>query len=353
MILKPYFEKIFNIAFANNFDANDELLVNLKHYPQYLYKYRTCDKEYNFEMIEQEYLWADLPNTFYDPHDSLINLRLISEMPQIKKWLWNHFGELLYYCIPPKGMQPHKNGQTLQTYIDAQSKFCDSRGRYSAQRAKKIMTLETKKLNPKNRQANQKVYDYFESPAFEEKTEPIIQKALSDFVNSLRKDKLVCCLTARNDNKKMWEEYSEKYEGFVIEYDITQAVNDDKLLSLISHIFPVSYYKRMPRVPLLPFFEHKFYLDLYGRKIDISESVKKLYKQLLCKNYDYRAEEEWRLIADTNRIPFPLISAVYAGYKISDENLNKLKKYCSVNGIPLYKQVVNTLNGNIIFKVVE
>lgn len=344
---------MFDIAFANNFDSNDELLVNLKHYPQYLYKYRTCDKEYNFEMIEQEYLWADSPNTFYDPHDSLINLRLISEMPQIKKWLWNHFGELLYYCIPPKGMQPHKNGQTLQTYIDAQSKFCDSRGRYSAQRAKKIMTLETKKLSPKNRQEIQKVYDYFESPAFEEKTEPIIQKALSDLVNSLREEMLVCCLTARKDNKKMWEEYAGKYEGFVIEYDMTKAIDNEELLELISCIFPVTYYKRMPKVSLLPFFQYQFYFELYGREINIFESIKKLYKQLLCKNYDYRAEEEWRLIADKNRVSFPLISAVYAGYRISDENLNRLKLYCNKKGIPLYKQEMKTFNGKVLFEEVK
>ena len=351
--MKPYFEKIFNIAFADDYDSNDEFSVNLKHYPQYLYKYRTCDKDYNFEMIEEEYLWADSPNTFYDPHDSLINLRLLSEMPQIKNWFWNHFGELIYYYIPPKGMQSHKNGQTLQTYIDAQSKFCDSKGRYSAQKAKKIMTIETKKLKPKHRQEIQKIYDYFESPAFEEKTGPIIQKALSDFVNSLREEMLVCCLTARKDNKKMWEEYAGKYEGFVIEYDTKKAVDNKDLFELISCIFPVAYYKRMPKVPLLPFFQYQFYFELYGREINVFDSVKKLYKQLLCKNYDYRAEEEWRLIADKNKVSFPLISAVYAGYKISDENLNKLKKYCSDKGIPLYKQAINTFNGKIIFETVD
>lgn len=351
--MKPYFEKIFNIAFDDDSDSNDEFSVNLKHYPQYLYKYRTCDKDYNFEMIQQEYLWADSPSTFLDPHDSQINLKLLSEMPLIKQWIWKHIGELLYYCIPPKGMQPHKNGQTLQNYTDAQSKFCDSKGRYNAQKAKNIMTIETKKLKPQNRREIQKIYDNFGSPEFEEKMEPVIKKALSDFVNSLRNDTMVCCLTARKDNKKMWEEYAEKYEGFVIEYDVNRAKDNSDLLSTVSCLFPVTYYKRMPKVPLLPLFKYQFYLELYNKEINIVETVKKLYKQLLCKDYDYRAEEEWRLLATENKVHFPLVSAVYAGYRISDENLNRLKLYCSKKGIPLYKQEMNTFNGKILFEKVE
>lgn len=343
---------MFSIAFSENSDFNDEFSVNLKYYPQYLYKYRTCDENYNFEMIEQEYLWADTPNTFIDPYDSQINMKLLSEMPSIKKWLWEHFGELLYYCIPPKGMQRHKNGQTLQTYIEAQSRFCDSKGRYNAQKAKAIMTIETKKLKPQNRREIQKVYDNFENPEFEERIEPVIKKTLSDFVNSLREDALVSCLTARKDNKKMWEEYAGKYEGFIIEYDVNKA-NDAKLLSTVSLLFPVAYYKRMPKVPLLPLFKYQFYLELYNKEIDIVETIKKFYKQLLCKDYDYRTEEEWRLLATENKISFPLISGVYAGYRISDENLNKLKKLCSKKGIPLYKQEVNTFNGKMLFEEVK
>lgn len=76
---------------------------NLKHYPAHLYKYRDCNKEHNFTMIEEGYLWADVPANFYDPVDSLVNHKLRSELPAIQKWLYQRLGEILYYCIPPKG----------------------------------------------------------------------------------------------------------------------------------------------------------------------------------------------------------------------------------------------------------
>lgn len=56
---------------------------SLKHYPAHLYKYRDCNKEHNYAMIEEGYLWADNPANFYDPVDSLVNHKLRSELPVI------------------------------------------------------------------------------------------------------------------------------------------------------------------------------------------------------------------------------------------------------------------------------
>ena len=336
--VERYFEeKINRIVSSTETDIsfpNDEL----KHYPRYLYKYRDCKSEYNFQMIEEEYLWADIPANFYDPYDALVNLKLKSELPYIQKWLYDHIGEILFYSIPPKGMFDHKQGQTLQNYLNAQEQFKDASGKYNASKAKKLMFLETKKMNHENRSKLQSIYDKLESPEFEESLSLVIENILKSVVNSLREKNKVCCLTRRNDNQKMWEDYADKYSGFVIEYDLSKACIGAECMERISKMFPVTYYKRMPKVPLLPFIEKSFYKELYGKEINIHDAECKLFKQLLVKKYDYSGEEEWRIISSENRISFPLISAIYAGYLISDDDLSVLTSICVEKQIDLYKQ---------------
>lgn len=354
--MKQHFEKqldeiVFADIQAQPYDSSFSL-ENLKHYPSHLYKYRDCSKPHNFAMIAEGYLWADKPANFDDPFDSLVNHKLRSELPTIQKFIYQRLGEILYYCIPPKGMQPHKKGQSLQTYIDAQQKFMDATGRYSAQKARRIMVVETKKLHPVNQHEVQKVYDQFESPEFEERVHNSIRDTFMKVVNILREKNLVCCLTQRRDNRKMWEEYADKYAGFVIEYDLSMVAEQADTAKVLSHTFPVTYYKRLPKVPLLPFIERAFYRDLYGKDTDIFDATKKLFKQLLAKKNEYHSEEEWRILSSQQRIEFPLISAVYMGYKIADEHAQHLRKICEEKSIPLYRQKFNPLTGTMCFELV-
>ena len=151
----------------------------------------------------------------------------------------------------------------------------------------------------------------------------------------------------------MWEDYADKYAGFVIEYDLTRAKNYPESILAISQIFPVTYYKRMPKVPLLPFIERVFFKALYNENVPIDDAAKKLFKQLLIKKEEYSGEEEWRIISSTNRIVFPLISAVYMGYKISDESVQRLEEICIRKSIPLYRQNFNSYTGKMQFEPVE
>lgn len=355
--MKQYFEKQLDEMVRADIQAQKYSgcfsVDSLKCYPSQLYKYRDCSKDHNFAMIEEKYLWADLPVNFDDPFDSLVNHKLKSELPAIQKWLYQRLGEILYFCIPPKGMQNHKRGQSLQAYIEAQKRFTDSAGRYNAQRAKKVMMVETKKLHPVNQREVQKVYDKFESPDFEKKMQESIHDILLKVVNVLREKNLVCCLTARNDNQKMWEDYADKYAGFVIEYDLSKIAEQPEADSVLARTFPVTYYKRLPKVPLLPFIERAFYKDLYGRDTDVFDAAKKLYKQLLIKKDEYRSEEEWRILSSNQRITFPLISAVYMGYKISGANAQRLADICRRNNIPLYKQAFNPFTGKMHFELAQ
>ena len=72
----------------------------------------------------------------------------------------------------------------------------------------------------------------------------------------------------------MWEDYAAKYSGFAIEYDLSTALTSPECVTALLRIFPVSYYRRIPKVPLLPFVQSEFYQALYKRQVDISDAKK-------------------------------------------------------------------------------
>lgn len=341
--------KYFDHAIKQLVDADEPLdreiylKESIEYFPPKLYKYRKCNSN-GFDMLKNEYIWADNPESFDDPIDSKVNHRLRYELPSIHRWLDGHLGELLYYCLPPKGMKERKGNHKLKDYIDAQEHFLDDNGKFNSKLARKEMILELKKLPKEKQDACLKVFDYFQSEAFESECKKVIQTTIDGIVNVFRNSKIIACLTARNDNSVMWENYSDKYSGFCVEYQIdTRKLTSDSKTALIN-MFPVIYRKRIPGINLLPFIKYHFNKSLYGREYDIKRDLVLLNKQLLYKKYDYSYEEEWRIILNeksARQVSFPLVSAVYAGYKISDTNLKKLKIICKKKGIPLYKQNIN------------
>ena len=329
------------------------MVDDLAQYPHCLYKYRSCDQEYNFEMLEEEYLWASLPNSFSDPTDSLINWDIQTNYRQICRWLCQHSAEMIYYRIPPEGMSPCKQGQTLQRYIEAQKAYAYSDGRYDMRRVKSKLLVETKKL-PKDIQGEIKsFFDALEGPDLQATADLLVKKTFGDMTEFLREKARICCLTSRKDNQKMWEEYAQMYTGFVVEYDLARTKKHAEVAQVLFQTFPVSYHKRMPKVPLLPFLELWFQKHYYKQNVDIYDSMLKLYQQMLVKKYDYRAEEEWRILTGQSKISLPIISAVYMGYRIAEKDEQRLREICTRKNICLYKQRFDLIRGEMTFDLLQ
>lgn len=73
----------------------------------------------------------------------------------------------------------------------------------------------------------------------------------------------------------------------------------------------------------------------------------------MIKKEDYHSEEEWRIWSSTQRIEFPIVSAVYMGYKIDDMSAQRLAGICGRKHIPLYKQEINPFTGKMHFELVQ
>jgi len=221
------------------------------------------------------------------------------------------------------------------------------------QATERLMLVELNKLPQNERLDVQRVFEHFESDEFQKILEEAIYNSLVNVINALRRKVKVCCVTTRRDNRNMWENYAAQYTGFVIEYKTENALKRSECVSTLAQMFPVTYYKRFPKVPLLPFIQQEFDKALYNRERDILPSIKQLNKQLISKKYDYRAEEEWRVLTPRNRIEFPLISAVYAGYRIREEDLNRLKDCCKMIGVPLYKQQLGLFDDSMRYEQIR
>ena len=231
--MERYFEKKIDSLISSNETSIGITEDDLKHYPRFLYKYRSGKNDYDFQMIEEQYLWADKPSRFDDPFDALVNLKLKSELPSIELWLNNHLGEIVYYLISPKGMQPHKQGQTLKNYIETQNRFLDELGRYDAQKAELLMLAETKKMPAQPQMRLHELYKKLASPEFERVVTESVKTTIENIVNYLRNKHMVCCLTARKDNQKMWEAYADTYSGFAIEYDLKKCQKHPACLDVV------------------------------------------------------------------------------------------------------------------------
>lgn len=349
--MKKYFEdRIADIA-TNNISKIplDYFIKNyLKYYPAKVYKYRACNNN-NFKALKQDYLWASLPSNFDDSFDSIINLKLATELPEIRSWILKHSCEVIYYTFPPKGMQPRKRGTTLKKMLEIQDKLVDSQNRITASRIKKLTYLETNRLKKAEKYEVNRIINYLESPEYED----YLYNKLDGIVESLRKTNKVCCVTLTHKNRKMWEDYANKSKGFCIEYDLSRIKNHPECLSSLLHLFPVQYYKRMPKVPLLPYIEYEFNKMIYGKEIDITSTNTKVIKQIFAKHKDYEQENEWRFVSPINEIYLPFVSSVYAGYDISEKNLEKLKIICKNKGVKLYKQERNIAKSEMVYKEIN
>lgn len=350
--MKAFLEKKIREIALHDSATLDVKPKDVNKYPRVLYKYRDCDKECNFQIIENSYLWAAKYTDFDDQLDAIVNLKLKNEFSKLVKCFYEHLGAIFYYAIPPKGMRPNKHNITLNNIVEIQSMFIDSDGKYNAKKTKRLLDNEIKKTNNVTRSKCLELLDYFETPEFELKICDEAEKLVTNIKNSLRDKYFFCCLTERNDNTYMWESYADNYSGFAIEYNLLRCKDNSKCREVLSRIFPVKYHKKIPAVALLPFFENVLIKELYNKDTCIEKSLVRLFKQMIAKNEKYSKEEEWRIVSSTNRIEFPVISAIYAGHKITRSNLDRLKQICKEKNIPLYQQRL-TLGNEILYDLIE
>jgi hypothetical protein len=184
----------------------------------------------------------------------------------------------------------------------------------------------------------------------EEKINELAQKVIEVINNAkteTRKKSLIYCMTEEYDNRNLWENYACDYSGFCIEYDFSNAYKQmfDNYKNLI-YLLPMHYLRRKPYFDIVPFFDgavREFIFHDASYKNDPKLQIK-LNRQLLMKNKDYESEKEWRFSIKNEGVNlqyYPFVSGIYAGQKINDLHLARLKKIAKKLHVTLCKQTIN------------
>jgi hypothetical protein len=184
--------------------------------------------------------------------------------------------------------------------------------------------LKTIKQNPFSK-------GFTSSPNF--KNSHIFKKTVADFrrnKSKLIKNKIlsrvgIACFTEKNDNKLMWAHYARNHAGICIEFSI------EKLIDCFSQIALIE--KSKSGFFLTIKYDTKKENYIYGGEDNNTSS---LLLWLKTKSIDWEYEKEVRFIwprwdgADIT-LPSSVIKNVYLGYKIKDEDEEKLKSLCKTN----------------------
>ena len=346
--MNSYFSKTFSksvAAFvAKSVYRNVTLDVDICNYPKRLYKYKPGNADHDYEMIQDEYLWASSPTRFDDPTDSFVNFNVEShDKDKVVDLLLDNYHNMICHLIVTGKINVEFLPQMTQTEIVKYKKAISSQNRkYS------VMKNHSYIRNLKDKQLI-KAEKLIRSPKFTEGLSQTVPTALETMTQMFRNLIKICCLTTRKDNQKLWEDFAAMYSGFVIEYDTHKCLGCFEAETALSNTFKVSYRRYLPTVSLFSIFEFWFLTSICGQPGDATEIMENLYKQVLFKKKEYACEEEWRVISYQNTIPFPAINAVYMGYNIAPENENRVKEICFAKGIPLYKQRFTKYSTKMLF----
>lgn len=345
--MNSYFEKML----CQIIEGKNDLDIDFDQYPKELYRYRPCN-EYNFDSLENDYLWMSRPSDYKDPFDAFVPVDKVDIANIFEEILVDHIAELFCYFILPQNIEVFYPDTAVDEIEDLYHNLISySSGKYD--QCQTLKNFESYYYNlPIEQQEfiKESLKMLFLPENFNK-----VQKAFDDFIiqtaNSARDNYMSCSLTKRNDNRNMWENYAENYSGFVIEYTLDK---NNLYAPFIRYLFEVDYTDTMFPLDLRCLLSASYDATFNNKAINIVDVMLPLAKMALIKNSDYKSEEEWRFITrvlSDNRVQFPFATAVYVGYKIADEHLDKLQEICQKKSIPLYKQEIDILSGKLVYNL--
>lgn len=156
----------------------------------------------------------------------------------------------------------------------------------------------------------EKLLSIFSKEDIESLPEEIVQNYI---VEEMRKVVYVFCFSEVWNSLLMWAHYANNYNGYCIEYDMSQASDLVKY-----NLYPVLYEKE--------------YIDLTENLANLKADTGFLCN--LVKAVDWQYEKEWRIIK-YNDNPFylrPALKAVYLGKNCLSENKKEILDWAKDNG---------------------
>lgn len=179
----------------------------------------------------------------------------------------------------------------------------------------------------------------------------VLDRARREYENGLEKlrEGTVGITSFANINKfkltaymELWAHYAQNHEGFCVEYDISQAINDSHLNAMArGGLLPCSYSAKQVTLNNKKLYKYieKIPFTLHERV----EFEKSIILSFLTKSSAWSYENEWRLILPSdiceiygNMIPFFPIKALYIGCRMPTDNREFMYQLAQRKGIEIY-----------------
>lgn len=326
-----------------------------------LYKYRTCAKR-NIDILAENCIWVSPASSFKDQFDCTLNIDLKQNAKQIKIWIEENIAVYTYAIIKTIFLNHGKDvplsfsdyEEAVKTCVAKDGTFMENKYREFA--CKHFSEDELKNYN--------EVIAIF--PVLKQRVEALLDASIEPLLDGIGKQRiqtrertLVYSMADSYDNKSLWENYSNDYTGFCIEYSFGNFKEAPyNVYKNLLHVIPMIYCKKKPIFNIVPIIDGCIKEQIYG-----DESYKKdtyiaieINTQLYYKNKEYDFEHEWRLSLTNNSLykqPFPFVSGIYVGKDIKPRNFSRLKNIAKQLGVPIYKQTLNSSNNGYDYIVIE
>lgn len=303
------FSRNLNYA-CQAFDAtaiNRVYNFSILHAPRYLYRYRSFKNDYSLRGIENESISFSAVKEFKDPFDT-------------------------FAAIPSP--------------IDAVRQVSSAAERVDSEDFRKLISrigpagIDCSHLTPLSFSVSPNM-DL--ASRLKRATAEAAHKARETNIQEELKNVKILCLTENANSKRMWKEYAEDGEGYVIEYSADEVMSIGGEEGLITRLYPVIY-TDVPHNSLV--FALSILLVNLGARIAPYSQAQSAqlanYVAILCsKHTQWNFEKEWRatLVTKGDEKTQSFVSrhcranAVIPGPKISSANRDKLIRACQVHDV--------------------
>lgn len=133
----------------------------------------------------------------------------------------------------------------------------------------------------------------------------------------------ICAFSETHDNELMWSHYADHFKGMCIRYDVEKMIDN---LSDQVVLAKVDYRKKL--------------FSISTKDVD-----KAILGILTRKTLSWKYEKEWRFIKNGDSklqlLNKSAISRIYLGSRFSKNREKQLLDFCTANGIPCYRTIVN------------
>lgn len=314
----------------NNSKIQEE---KLKQFNGYLYKYCPLPNQFSLSNLKNGIIHYSKPETFNDPFDCFCGYNEKEYME-----------EILIALI----FNPELN-LTSDLY-DCYYKLILHRTFSEAE-----LGLFKLHLNLKNELRNDKIdladllsdnFDIRVSNLLKLLTDDSNERASSEFFSVCRNNSfnktlskaindtyVITCFCESFDNALLWSHYTNRHRGICVEYNFNLLPKNHILLPTL---FPVIYSKDRQVIPTGISYDENNKLQVNTPQLTTYQII----KNLISKSDIWSYEREWRSINwlsvlndDNQNIALPIISKVYLGVNISNEDRETVFEICKRNNI--------------------